>query len=141
MDPEGVRKFRKAFARWKELPVERQAAQAPSLARSASLFVATYPDDPFSGELRQQLPASLRRLAVEELDARRQRIAVRFYEAYRQLDFAPNDTELDRRFESLPMMPAWPRGRRPRRRDHRSRHARASAPREKLAHRPVPLRP
>jgi serine/threonine-protein kinase len=98
MDAEATRRFRNFYRRWPSQPVERQAAQARSLARFASLFVHTYPDDPLSGEVHRDLPASFKRLALAELDAGRPRLAARFFEAYRALDFAPPDEALDRRF-------------------------------------------
>jgi hypothetical protein len=102
MDGEATQRFRKFFRHWSTLPVERQAGQAMALARFANLFVATYPDDPLSGELRQRLPETLRRLAEQELDGGRRRLAVRFYEAYRALDFASENAGLDARFAGLP---------------------------------------
>jgi eukaryotic-like serine/threonine-protein kinase len=105
MDGEATQRFRKFLKHWSALPVERRSNQAMYLARVANLFVATYPDDPLSGDLRQRLPASLKELAEKELDDRRPRVAVRFYEAYRVLDFAPRDAGLDRRFAALPAPP------------------------------------
>ncbi len=98
MDTEATRRFRTFYRRWPSLPVERQAAQARDLARFANLFVGTYPDDPLSGEVHRDLPASFKRLALAELDAGRPRLAARFHEAYGALDFAPPDASLDRRF-------------------------------------------
>jgi tRNA A-37 threonylcarbamoyl transferase component Bud32 len=102
MDGEATQRFRKFFRHWSTLPVERQAGQAMALARFANLFVATYPDDPLSGELRQRLPETLRRLAEQELDGGRRRLAVRFYEAYRALNFAAGNAGLDARFGGMP---------------------------------------
>ncbi len=103
MDAQGTPRFRKFLTHWRSLPVERQSFQAMALARSANLFVATYPDDPLSGELRRTLPRSLKDLALGELDEHRPRVAERFYEAYRGLEFAPRDSDLDTRFAALPM--------------------------------------
>jgi tRNA A-37 threonylcarbamoyl transferase component Bud32 len=102
MDGEATQRFRKFYRHWSTLPRERQAAQSIALARFANLFVATYPDDPLSGELRQRLPETFRRLATQELDGGRRRLAVRFYEAYRALDFAPVNGGLDARFGGAP---------------------------------------
>jgi len=110
MDAEAAQRFRRFLKRWSTLPIERQAAQAGYVARGANVFVATYPDDPFAGELRQTLPARLRDLALRELDGRRPWLAERFYEAYRVLDFAPRDSALEQRFATLP---APQRARRP----------------------------
>ncbi|MGE5278140.1 MAG: protein kinase domain-containing protein [Acidobacteriota bacterium] len=110
MDAEAAQRFRQFLKRWSTLPVERQAVQSGYLARVANQFVATYPDDPLAGELRQTLPARLRDLALRELDGRRPRLAERFYEAYRLLAFAPRDSELAQRFAVLP---APQRARRP----------------------------
>ena len=101
-DAQGTPRFRKFLNHWRTLPVERQAAQAVALARSANLFVATYPDDPLCGQLRRTLPRAFKDLALGELDERRPRIAARFYEAYRELDFAPADRDLDARFALVP---------------------------------------
>jgi tRNA A-37 threonylcarbamoyl transferase component Bud32 len=102
MDGDAAPRFRKFFRNWWGLPRDRQASQAMSLARAANLFAATYPDDPLTGELRRRLPASLKEGAESELDAGRPRVAARFYAAYRALDFAARDPDLDRRFAELP---------------------------------------
>ena len=60
-----------------------------------------WPDDPLSGELRQRLPASFKDLALHSLDEGRSVSAVRFYRAYRTLEFAPPDADLDRRFAGV----------------------------------------
>jgi serine/threonine-protein kinase len=110
MDAEEAQRFRRFLKRWSTLPIERQAAQSGYVARGANAFVATYPDDPVAGELRQTLPAKFRDLALRELDGRRPWLAERFYEAYRVLDFAPRDSALEQRFATLP---APQRARRP----------------------------
>ena len=102
MDGEATQRFRRFFRHWSTLPSQRQAAQAMALARFANLFVATYPDDPLSAELRQKLPETFRRLATQELDGGRRRQAIRFYEAYRALEFAPANPGLDARFGGAP---------------------------------------
>jgi eukaryotic-like serine/threonine-protein kinase len=103
MDGESAQRFRRFVKHWSTLPVERQSNQAMYLARGASLFVAAYPDDPLSGDLRRRLPGTLKQLAENELDALRPRVAMRFYEAYRRLDFAPAAPALDQRFGALPL--------------------------------------
>ncbi|HTO89202.1 MAG TPA: protein kinase [Thermoanaerobaculia bacterium] len=102
MDGESAQRFRRFVKHWSTLPVERQSNQAMYLARGASLFVAAYPDDPLSADLRRRLPGTLKELAEKELDALRPRVALRFYEAYRRLDFAPAAPDLDHRFAALP---------------------------------------
>jgi hypothetical protein len=102
MDGESAQRFRRFVKHWSTLPVERQSNQAMYLARGANLFVAAYPDDPLSGDLRRSLPGTLKELAEKEIDALRPRVAMRFYEAYRRLEFAPKDPDLDQRFAALP---------------------------------------
>jgi eukaryotic-like serine/threonine-protein kinase len=102
MDGESAQRFRRFVKHWSMLPVERQSNQAMYLSRGANLFVAAYPDDPLSGDLRRSLPGTLKELAEKEIDALRPRVAMRFYEAYRRFEFAPKDPDLDQRFAALP---------------------------------------
>ena len=53
-------------------------------------------------ELRQRLPETFRRLALGARAAGAADRAVRFYEAYRALDFAPSNVGLDARFGGAP---------------------------------------
>jgi hypothetical protein len=101
MDEEGARRFQRYLKRWRTLTPERQSSEARLVARLANRFVAAYPDDPLAGELRQRLPGTFGSRARQELEAGRPRIASRFYEAYRELDFAPRDAALDRLFAGV----------------------------------------
>lgn len=98
LDADDPRRFRASVQIWRNLPRERKAARALEVARGANRFVKEWPDDPLSGELRQRLPASFRELAQRSLAEGQERAAARFYQAYRALDFAPPDPELDRLF-------------------------------------------
>ena len=102
MDERGAKRFREFLAAWRGLPPERQSFEARPLARSANRFVRSFPDDPLTAELRQKLPESFRDAAVRELDHGRTRVAARYYAAYKELDFAPSDGALDRRFAGVP---------------------------------------
>ena len=102
MDAKAAHRLRALWDGWKELPIDAKAREARFLARFADRFVATYPDDPLSGELRQRLPESLAELARREREAGRPRLAARFYTAYRDLAFAPADPALDRLFAGVP---------------------------------------
>ena len=101
MDEEGARRFQRFLKRWRTLTPERQSSEARLVARLANRFVAAYPDDPLAGELRQRLPGTFGSRARQELEAGRPRIALRYYEAYRELDFAPRDAALDRLFAGV----------------------------------------
>jgi hypothetical protein len=101
MDEEGARRFQRFLKRWRTLAPERQSSEARLVARLANRFVDAYPDDPLTGELRLRLPGSLAARAKEELQGGRTRIASRYYEAYRELDFAPRDAALDRLFAGI----------------------------------------
>jgi serine/threonine-protein kinase len=101
LDARDAARFRASVAQWRALAPERKSARAVALARGANRFVREWPDDPLSGELRQRLPAAFRDLAVRSLDEGRSVSAVRFYRAYRSLEFAPPDADLDRRFAGV----------------------------------------
>ncbi len=103
MDEHGATRFRDFLSAWRGLPPERQSFEARALARGANRFVKTYPDDALTADLRQRLPSEFRAAALRELNLGRRRPALRFYAAYKELEFAPADAALDRRFADLPL--------------------------------------
>lgn len=103
MDERGATRFREFLSAWYGLPPERQSFEARALARGANRFAKAYPDDALTADLRQRLPSEFRAAALRELNLGRRRSAVRFYTAYKELEFAPADAALDRRFADLPL--------------------------------------
>ena len=103
MDEHGATRFREFLSAWHGLPPERQSFEARALARGANRFVKAYPDDALTPDLRQRLPSEFRAAALRELNLGRRRSALRFYAAYKELEFAPADAVLDRRFADLPL--------------------------------------
>ena len=67
----------------------------------ANRFVDVHPDDPLSAEIEESLPPYLKSQAMASLDAAEPLLAVLYYRAYKQLDFAREDPELARRFEKV----------------------------------------
>ena len=103
MDERGATRFREFLSAWYGLPPERQSFEARALARGANRFAKAYPDDALTADLHQRLPSEFRAAALRELNLGRRRSAVRFYTAYKELEFAPADAALDRRFADLPL--------------------------------------
>ena len=95
---EAPQRFRTFLKHWSHLPLERQARRSHEVVRWANRFVENYPDDPLSGELKTTLPGSLKGLALRSLDEGRPFLATLFYRAYRDLSFAPEDEEFERKF-------------------------------------------
>ena len=86
---------------WKGRPNEPRARRAVEIARMANRFVDAHPDDPLSDEIEESLPPYLKSRAMASLDAAEPLLAVLYYRAYKQLDFAREDPELARRFEKV----------------------------------------
>ena len=63
----------------------------------ANRFVEAYPDDPRAKEIEQGLPEFLKSRATAALDNVDPFIALLYFRAYKQLAFAPEDPELERR--------------------------------------------
>ena len=105
MDEEGAQRFHRFWKRWRTFPPERQSVESRTAARLANRFVSAYPDDPLAGELRRDLPGILAGGARRELGAGHPRIAARYYHAYRELESAPADADLDRLFAGVRAAP------------------------------------
>jgi serine/threonine protein kinase len=86
---------------WKGRANEPRARRAVEIARMANRFVDVHPDDPVSAEIEESLPPYLKSQAMASLDAAEPLLAVLYYRAYKQLDFAREDPELARRFEKV----------------------------------------
>ncbi len=86
---------------WKGRANEPRARRAIEIARMANRFVDAHPDDPLSDEIEESLPPYLKSQAMASLDAADPLLAVLYYRAYKQLDFAREDAELARRFEKV----------------------------------------
>jgi serine/threonine-protein kinase len=86
---------------WKGRANEPRARRAVEIARMANRFVDTHPDDPLSDEIEESLPPYLKSRAMASLDAAEPLLAVLYYRAYKQLEFAREDPELARRFEKV----------------------------------------
>ena len=86
---------------WKGRANEPRARRAIEIARMANRYVDAHPDDPLSDEIEESLPPYLKSQAMASLDAAEPLLAVLYYRAYRQLDFAREDPELARRFEKV----------------------------------------
>jgi hypothetical protein len=67
----------------------------------ANRFVDAHPDDPLAGEIEETLPPYLKSQATASLDAAEPLLAVLYFRAYRQLQFARDDPELARRIERV----------------------------------------
>ena len=103
MDEDGARRIPAASSSAGGECLRTASRRRPvSWPASATASWRPTPTIPSAGELRQRLPRSLSGLARRELEQGRPRIAARFYEAYRQLDFAPRDESLDRPRASPP---------------------------------------
>jgi hypothetical protein len=92
---------RQLIALWKARGNEPRARRAVEIARMANRFVDIHPDDPLADEIEQTLPPYLKSRAMASLDAAEPLIAVLYYRAYKQLEFAREDPELARRFEKI----------------------------------------
>ena len=106
---------RQLIALWKVRPNEARARRAPEIARMANGFVEAHPDDPLAHEIEGTLPLYLKTQAAAALDHAEPLVALLYFRAYKQLDFAPEDPELERRIERLrpPDEPRPARGRKP----------------------------
>ena len=92
---------RQLIALWKARGNEARGRRAVEIARIANRFVDTHPDDPLADEIEETLPPYLKSRAMASLDAAEPLIAVLYYRAYKQLEFAREDPELARRFEKV----------------------------------------
>jgi serine/threonine-protein kinase len=92
---------RQLIALWKTRPNEARARRAPEIARMASRFVEAHPDDPLADEIEETLPVYLKTEATSALDHAQPLLALLYLRAYKELDFAPEDPELERRIERL----------------------------------------
>lgn len=103
--------FKRLLDQWAARPIDRRAHRAMEVANMANHWVATHPDEPFTGNLREWLPATLKGETETALDNARPVLAVLFYRAYQHLSFAPIDPGLARRMnEEEPMRrPRGPR--------------------------------
>ena len=86
---------------WKSRPNEPRARRAIEIARMANRFVDAHPDDPLAGEIEETLPPYLKSQATASLDAAEPLLALLYFRAYRQLQFARDDPELARRIERV----------------------------------------
>lgn len=84
---------------WKARPNEARSRRAHEIAGIANRVAAAYPGDPRVAAMTATLPAYLRAQASGALDRAEPLSAVLYFRAYRMLDFAPPDPELERRIE------------------------------------------
>ncbi len=94
-------KIRRVLDQWTSRPIDRRAHRAMEVANMANTWVAAHPDDPFTADLKQWLPRTLKRDTEAALGTAEPFLAMLFYRAYRQLDFAPDDADLARRVSEL----------------------------------------
>jgi len=86
---------------WKARPNEPRARGAREIAAMANDVAGAYPTDPRTEAIRTTLPAYLKTQATAALDGAEPLTALLYFRAYRMLDFAPPDAELQRRLEKL----------------------------------------
>jgi tRNA A-37 threonylcarbamoyl transferase component Bud32 len=86
---------------WKARPNEPRARRAAEIVKMANRFVDAHPGDPTSDEIEETLPPYLKSQAMAALDAAEPLLAVLYFRAYKQLEFAREDPELARRFEKV----------------------------------------
>ncbi|HTR01676.1 MAG TPA: protein kinase, partial [Thermoanaerobaculia bacterium] len=98
MAPDALRRL---VAQWKTLPAEARARRALEIAHRANRVSETHPADPATTELDLSLPPYLKAQALSALDAAEPLVAVLYFRAYKALDFAARDPELERRFARL----------------------------------------
>jgi serine/threonine-protein kinase len=84
---------------WKARTNEARSRRAHEIAGIANRVAAAYPADPRVAAMTATLPAYLRAQASGALDRAEPLSAVLYFRAYRMLDFAPPDPELERRIE------------------------------------------
>jgi serine/threonine protein kinase len=97
---------------WKARPNEARARRALEVARVANEVAGAYPADPRTAEIKATLPAYLKAQATAALDTAEPIIALLYFRAYRALDFAAPDADLERRLETLRPSDATPVARR-----------------------------
>jgi serine/threonine-protein kinase len=94
LTPEKIRRFLRL---WETRPIERRATRAMEVANAANFWVTTHPDDPFTPELKRDLPRMMKAQTVAAIDNHQPVYARMFHQAYRQLKFSPLDPELAQR--------------------------------------------
>jgi hypothetical protein len=90
-------KLRNQLRVWESRPVDRRARRAGDVADAANFWVATHPNDPFTEELKRELPGKLKAETELALASHQPVFARMFHHAYRQLRFAPLDPDLAQR--------------------------------------------
>ena len=90
-------KLRNLLRVWESRPVDRRARRAGDVADAANFWVATHPSDPFTEELKRELPGKLKTQTEMALASHQPVFARMFHHAYRQLRFAPLDPDLAQR--------------------------------------------
>ena len=103
-------RIRRMVEDWTGKPLERRANQAVRLAYVANSWVNAHPDEPFSAEIREMLPRTLKDDAETAAGDNRPGLAMEFYVAYLQLK--PTDAEALRRLTELRSGPKAGRRRR-----------------------------
>jgi serine/threonine protein kinase len=93
-------RFRANLEQWTRRPIARRAHRAMEVALAANFWTSTHPDDPYSPELKAQLPRILKSDTETALAAGQPVLARLFFRAYRQLRFSPPDPDLARRVRS-----------------------------------------
>ena len=101
---------RRLFEAWKRRPVEQRAHSAIEIANMANRFVAAYPDDPLTQELKERLPQAFREEAERAWNNARPLIGTLYLRAYRTLSFAPPAPEFQERAGARPPLRRRPRG-------------------------------
>jgi tRNA A-37 threonylcarbamoyl transferase component Bud32 len=86
---------------WKARADEPRARRAQEIAGMANRVAAAYPADPRTAEITASLPGFLKSQATGALDRAEPLHAVLYFRAYRLLDFAPADPELERRIDKV----------------------------------------
>ncbi len=92
---------RRALALWKARANDPRAHRAREIAIMANRFVEVYPEDPLATEITTSLPPFLAAQATGALDGAQPLLALLYFRARKQLAFAPDDPELDRRIGRL----------------------------------------
>jgi eukaryotic-like serine/threonine-protein kinase len=94
-------RFRANLEQWASRPIARRAHRAVEIALAANFWIVTHPDDPYSPELKAQLPRILKADTETTLAAGQPALARLFFRAYRQFRFSPPDPDLAGRIRRL----------------------------------------
>jgi serine/threonine protein kinase len=87
-------RFRANLEQWASRPIARRAHRAVEIALAANFWIVTHPGDPYSPELKAQLPRILKSDTEIALATDQPVLARLFFRAYRQFRFSPPDPDL-----------------------------------------------